>query len=120
MVGTGDRRTVVTYLVQNHQVSITRACRTSGFSKSQYYYQSKIIKTENILLPNSDNLLLIVDVKGNEFEVLKGINWNYPPRYLMLEDDQSKSDKLIYFLNKKNFFYLCGSTDKVFVNRKFM
>ena len=43
--------------------------------------------------------MLIVDVQGYEFEVLKGINWNYPPRYLMLEDDQSKSDKLISFLN---------------------
>jgi hypothetical protein len=41
VVGTGNRRTVVTYLVQNHQVSITRACKTTGFSKSQYYYQSK-------------------------------------------------------------------------------
>ena len=90
------------------------------FISSITQVKTKIIKTENILLPNNDNLLLIVDVQGYEFEVLKGINWNYPPRYLMLEDDQSKSDKLISFLNKKNFIYLCGSTDKVFVNRKFI
>ena len=60
MVGTGDRRTVVTYLVQNHQVSITRACRTSGFSKSQYYYQSKkddseVVDKLNALVENKPN-----------------------------------------------------------------
>jgi putative transposase len=60
VVGTGDRRTVVTYLVQNHQVSITRACRTSGFSKSQYYYQSKkddseVVDKLNALVENKPN-----------------------------------------------------------------
>jgi len=38
----------------------------------------------------------------------------------MLEDDQLKSNKLISFMKKKNFDYLCGSTDKVFINREFI
>ena len=82
--------------------------------------KTKIIKTEYVLPSSNENLLLIVDVQGHELEVLKGINWNNAPRYLMLEDDQSKSDKLISFLNKKNFVFLCGSTDKVFINRKYI
>jgi FkbM family methyltransferase len=84
------------------------------------HIKTKIIKTEYVLPSSNENLLLIVDVQGHELEVLKGINWNNAPRYLMLEDDQSKSDKLISFLNKKNFVFLCGSTDKVFINRKYI
>ena len=60
MVGTGNRRTVLTYLAQNHQVSITRACKTTGFSKSQYYYQSKkddseVVDKLNELVENKPN-----------------------------------------------------------------
>jgi len=60
VVGTGNRRTVVTYLAQNHQVSITRACKTTGFSKSQYYYQSKkddseVVDKLNELVENKPN-----------------------------------------------------------------
>ena len=70
-------------------------------------------------MPNK-NLLLILDVQGYEQEVLKGIDWKYAPKYIMLEDDQSKSNKLISFMKKKNFDYLCGSTDKVFINKEFI
>ena len=50
----------MTYLVQNHQVSITRACKTTGFSKSQYYYQSKkddseVVDKLNELVENKPN-----------------------------------------------------------------
>jgi hypothetical protein len=90
------------------------------FISSINHIKTKIIKTEYVLPSSNENLLLIVNVQGHELEVLKGINWNNAPRYLMLEDDQSKSDKLISFLNKKNFVFLCGSTDKVFINRKYI
>ena len=80
----------------------------------------KIIQTKKILsLPNK-NLLLILDVQGYEQEVLKGIDWKYAPKYIMLEDVQLKSNKLISFMKKKNFDYLCGSTDKVFINKEFI
>ncbi len=79
MVGTGNRRTVVTYLAQNHQVSITRACKTTGFSKSQYYYQSKKDDTEVI-----DKLSKLVENKPNRgfpyfFNRIRneGIKWNH-------------------------------------------
>lgn len=80
----------------------------------------KIIQTKKILsLPNK-NLLLILDVQGYELEVLKGIDWKYAPKYIMLEDDRLNSNKLIAFMTKKNFNYLCGTTDKIFINRKFV
>ena len=59
-------------------------------------------------------------MQGYELEVLKGIDWKHAPKYIMLEDDQLKSNKLISFMKKKNFDYLCGSTDKVFINRVFI
>lgn len=40
MVKPGDRRDVAAYLEKAHQVSITRACKLIGLSKSMYYYQS--------------------------------------------------------------------------------
>ena len=82
MVGTGDRRTVVTYLVQNHQVSITTSCRTSGFSKSQYYYQSKKDDSEVV-----DKLNALVENKPNRgfpyfFHRPKG--WERPAAHVSL------------------------------------
>jgi putative transposase len=60
VVDTGNRRTVVTYLAQNHQVSITRDCKTTGFSKSPYYYQSKKDYSEVV-----DKLNELVDNRPN-------------------------------------------------------
>jgi putative transposase len=40
VVKPGDRKHVVAYLTETHQVSITRACKTIRFPKSMFYYQS--------------------------------------------------------------------------------
>ena len=79
----------------------------------------RIIKTKKILSQTKKNLLLIVDVPGYELEVLKGIDWKYAPKYIMLEGDHFNKNKLTFYMNKKNFNYLCGRTNKVFINRKF-
>ena len=79
----------------------------------------RIIKTKKILSLTKKNLLLIVDVQGYELEVLKGIDWKYAPKYIMLEGDHLNLNKLTSYMNKKNFNYLCGRTNKVFINRKF-
>ncbi len=40
MVGSGERKTMVSYLRESYQVSITRACKAINFSKSMYYFES--------------------------------------------------------------------------------
>ena len=48
MVKPGDRKNIVAYLEQTHQVSITRACKIIGLPKSMYYYTS--VKDDTLVI----------------------------------------------------------------------
>lgn len=48
MVKPGDRKNIIAYLKQTHQVSVTRACKLIGLSKSMYYYTS--IKDDSLVI----------------------------------------------------------------------
>ena len=65
-------------------------------------------------MPKPDNLLMVMDVQGFELEVLNGLEWSTPPKYIMLEDDLGKTSAVFNFLESKGYNYLCGKTDKVF------
>jgi FkbM family methyltransferase len=118
--GSFNLETVVYWIKQNSFRGKKYRNSVPFFISSIKQIKTKIIKTQKIIPSNNGNLLLIVDVQGYELEVLKGIDWSNAPRYLMLEDDQKKSNNLISFLNKKNFIFLYGSTDKIFVNKKYI
>ena len=72
----------------------------------------------NKILPSEENLLLVIDVQGFELEVLRGINFQRAPKYILLEDDLNNIG-VTNILEENNFKYLCGtSTDKIFIKNK--
>jgi len=77
----------------------------------------KIVETSK-LISVDDNTLLVVDVQGFEIEVLMGIDYNKPPKYIIIESEKSSNLKLKKFLRKKNYKLLGGTTDLLFVFNK--
>lgn len=79
MVGSGDRRTIVTYLTQTHQVSITRACTTTGLPKSQYYYHS--VKDDSAVIDKLNELAENKPARGFPYYYRRlrneGLLWNH-------------------------------------------
>ena len=58
------------------------------------------------ILNDNDNLLLVIDVQGFELDVIRGIDWRYPPAYIVVEDDLNKSGSINMYLSSKGYFYL--------------
>lgn len=79
MVGSGNRRTIVAYLVQTHQVSITRACNTTGLPKSQYYYKS--VKDDSAVIDKLNELAENKPARGFPYYFHRmrndGFPWNH-------------------------------------------
>ena len=65
----------------------------------------------------NDNLLVVIDVQGFELDVIRGINWDHPPAYIVLEDDLNKSGPISEYLAVRGYYYLCGRNDKLYVHR---
>jgi len=77
---------------------------------------AEIIRLSDIEMSNeNDNLLLVIDVQGFELEVIRGIDWRYPPAYIVAEDDLNKAGPIQKYLSSRGYFYLCGRIDKVYV-----
>jgi len=64
----------------------------------------------------NDNLLIVIDVQGFELEVIRGIDWNCPPAFIVLEDDLNKSGPISEYLAARGYSYLCGRNDKLYVH----
>jgi len=60
-----------------------------------------------------EDLFLIIDVQGFELDVLKTVNWEIPPKFILVEDDLKNND-LVTFLEKKNYKWVAGKADKIF------
>jgi FkbM family methyltransferase len=75
----------------------------------------EIICLSDVEMSNdNDDLLLVIDVQGFELDVIRGLDWRYPPAYIVVEDDLNKSGSINKYLSAKGYFYLCGRIDKVY------
>lgn len=66
------------------------------------------------VMPAADNVLLCIDVQGRERDVLLGVDWARPPRYVLFEDDLGAGGSVVDFLAAHGYRFVCGDTDKVF------
>jgi FkbM family methyltransferase len=75
----------------------------------------EVIRVADVELSRSHrNLLLVIDVQGFELEVVRGIDWRYPPAYILVESDLMQTGPLDGYLGSKGYRCLCGQHDKVF------
>ena len=79
MVKPGDRKDVVAYLHQTHEVSVARACKTIGLSKSVYYYQT--VKDDTVVIKKLTELAESKPTRGFPYYYGRirneGHTWNH-------------------------------------------
>ena len=114
--GSFDKSTVIHWIEQNSFRGDDYRRQLNFFKDSITSIEVPVVKASNII-PDSNNLLLVIDVQGFELEVLNGVNWFKPPKYIMLEDDLGKTDKVFDFLKEKGYRYISGNLDKVFMHQ---
>ena len=90
-------------------------------SKIDYYINSitslkaAITKTEHLLPRDRSGLLLLIDVQGAELLVLNGIDWNNPPKWIVVEDDLENTFNLLQYFFARGFQWVAGQHDKIFM-----
>ena len=79
MVKPGDRRNIVAYLHRTFQVSVTRACQTTGLAKSVYYYRS--CKDDSMVIDKLSELAQSKPTRGFPYYYRRirneGLVWNH-------------------------------------------
>ena len=79
MVKPGDRKNIAAYLSEAHKVSITRACKATGFPKSMYYYTT--VKDDSTVVAKLTELAENKPTRGFPYYFRRirneGIKWNH-------------------------------------------
>ena len=112
--GSFDRNIVVHWIEQNKFRGDKYCQQVPYFISSIDHIDIPIHQVKELISPSDQNLLLVVDVQGFELEVLKGIDWDYPPEFIMIEDDLDNPNNVIGYLESKGYRYVCGTSDKIF------
>jgi FkbM family methyltransferase len=72
--------------------------------------------SEISLSKNNKNLLVVMDVQGFELDVINGIDWNYPPAFIVVEDDLEKGKDVFSYLTSRHYKLVGGKHDKIYSN----
>lgn len=79
MVAPGDRKHIAAYLQQAYEISITRACKSIGLSKSVYYYTS--VKDDSMVIEQLEQLAEKKSTRGFPYYFKRlrndGFKWNH-------------------------------------------
>jgi FkbM family methyltransferase len=110
-------RDVVKYWIERNRF------RGEDYVRNIDTYLQSIISIDVDIVPlseiamsrHNDNLLIVIDVQGFELDVIRGIDWRYPPAYIVLEDDLNKSGPISEYLALQGYSYLCGQNDKLYM-----
>ena len=112
--GSFDRATVIHWIEANSFRGQNYRDNIPFFIDSIKEYSTPITKTDLILPKTNCDVLMVVDVQGFEIEVLNGIDWSCPPRWIVLEDDLGNTQTLFHYMDQKGFKWIAGNHDKVF------
>lgn len=112
-------KNVVIYWIKNNKSRGKNYIKNiSKYINSIKYKEIQTKKISSIKIPKDHLSLLLIDVQGFELEVLKGMNWNNSPDFIVYEDDlkiyNKKSNLIRKILKKKGYIYLGGKYDKIF------
>jgi FkbM family methyltransferase len=111
--GSFDKNTVIHWIYENKFRGVEYQSRINEFISSIKKVSVDVIKTCN-LIPKKKLALLVIDVQGAEFDVLRGINWKYPPKFIIIEDDLGRTEEFMNFFASKNYKFICGGANKLF------
>ena len=103
----------------NFQNSLERIKKNSNSKINKIKIESK---TFNKLIPNDQIIDLIsIDIEGNEFEVLKSIDFNeYQIKVIILENNIPNEFSYLEFFLENNFGYFDRvGMDEIYYNKKF-
>jgi len=111
--GSFDRAMVEHWIRANSFRGPEYRSRVEEFIQAIQSVQVKVVPVGDIL-EDRPNTLLCIDVQGSEIDVLRGVDWRNPPRFVMYEDDREAQEPIQQLLLGLGYRYLCGESDKVF------
>ena len=76
-----------------------------------------ITPTSYYIPNNNKNIFLAIDVQGFEIEVLKGLDWNNSPKYIMIEEDLNDK-KAREYLIQNNYQLISQESDNLLFKLK--
>lgn len=112
--GSFDRNTVIGWIEKNKFRGKDYCQKVPEFISSITHIETHVRQIKEFISSADTNLLLVIDVQGFELEVLMGVDWNNPPRYIIFEDDLNNTTKVVSYLKSKGYIYVGGKTDKIF------
>lgn len=116
--GSFDRRIVEYWIDRNRFRGESYIRNMDTYYASIRSIEVSVIRLADIELSREHcNLLIVIDVQGFELDVIRGIDWNHPPAYIVIEADMRNSDPIDQYLISKRYSYLCGKNDRVYMRR---
>ena len=112
--GSFDREIIVHWIHENKFRGEAYRRNVPKFIDSITSIETNIVVTEKLIPKERTGLLLVIDVQGHELEVLSGINWKNPPKWVLVEDDLNSTFDLLGFMYGKGYMWVAGDHDKVF------
>jgi FkbM family methyltransferase len=114
--GSFDRK-IVQYWIERNRF------RGKDYVRNIDTYHSSIVSTDVDVVRLADiemskdyeNLLVVIDVQGFEVSVVRGIDWDCPPAFIVFEDDMGKAGQVEPYLTERGYSHLCGRNDKVYI-----
>lgn len=112
--GSFTKDIIVHWINENRFRGEVYRSKVSTFIDSITSIDTNIVVTDDLIPKERIGLLVVIDVQGFELEVLSGINWKNPPRWILVEDDLASTFDLLGFMYSKGFTWVAGDHDKVF------
>lgn len=113
--GSHDRNVVAYWIERNRFRGNEYVRNLEAFHAAVTSIEVKVIPLADVALSRENaNLLIMIDVQGFEFEVIRGIDWDYPPAYIVFEDDRRTSGAIDEYLCARGYSYLCGHNDRLY------
>jgi len=113
--GSFDRDVIAYWIEQNRFRGETYVKNIARYHAAIRSVEVAIVRLGDLPLARDHaNLLVVIDVQGFELEVIRGIDWEHPPAYVVFEDDLRRGAPIDAELRARGYSYLCGRNDKVY------
>jgi FkbM family methyltransferase len=118
--GSFDKNIIIHHINQNKFRGKDYVKNIPNYINAIQSIETKIIRLMDLNLDdlNFDNFLLVIDVQGFEIEVLKGIDWRRPPRFIVFEDDLNNGKLIHNYLISKEYKFVLGNLDKLYCKKE--